>query len=182
MVAADFMPDFLRDAVAAGAILAFFATAWYGWALDAPPRSWRSWIITGLAASWVSVVVGVALTWINWNTGTVFDPTTGRLFGLVVGVEFAIAGVGAWILKRRVQDDLIPPWIALVVGVHFIPLGYILGIPVLYLLAAVVSVLAVVSVVVARARSFSTSSVTGVMTGSSLLGGAIMSLATAAVM
>lgn len=182
MVAADFTTDFLRDAVAAGAILAFFATGWYGWALEAPPRSWRSWIIAGLAASWVTVVVGVVVTWINWNTGTVFDPTIGRLFGLVVGIELAVAGVGAWILKRRDQNDLMPPWIALVVGVHFIPLGYILGIPVLYLLGAVVSVLAVVSVVVARARSLATSSATGVMTGSCLLGGAIMSLATAAVM
>jgi hypothetical protein len=181
MVATDFMPEFARDATAAGAILAFFATAWYGWALEAPPRSWRFWIFTGLAASWVTVVVGVAVTWSNWNTGTVFDPTTGRLFGLAVGVEFALAGVGAWVLKRRDQADLIPPWIALVVGVHFIPIGYILGIPMLYLLAAVVSVLAVVSVVVARARSLPMSSVTGVMAGSCLLGGAIMSLATGAV-
>jgi hypothetical protein len=183
MVSADFVTAvYARDAAAAGAILAFFATAWYGWALEAPPTTWRSWIFTGLAASWAGVALGVAVTWINWNTGTVFDSSTSPIFGLIVGIEFSVSAIGAWILKRRSQEELIPPWIALVVGVHFVPLAYILGIPVLYLLAALISVLAVVSFVVARANALTTSSVTGVMIGSGLLGGAVMSLATVAFM
>lgn len=173
-------PEFVRDGVAAGAILGFFATAWYAWALEDPPKTWRPWIFTGLAASWVAVSVGVAVTWVKRDSGTIFDSSTGPVFGLVVGLEFTVAGTGAWILKRTRRDALTPPWIALVVGVHFFPLGYVLAIPVLYLLAVVVSLAAVFSLVVARATSLPTSAVTGVTTGSCLLAGAIMLLATAA--
>jgi hypothetical protein len=34
------------------------------------------------------------------NTGTVFDADTGRTFGIVVGAEFGLAGIGAVPLAR----------------------------------------------------------------------------------
>jgi len=33
--------EFLRDAATTAAVLGFFASAWFGWAQDDPPRSWR---------------------------------------------------------------------------------------------------------------------------------------------
>jgi hypothetical protein len=45
------MTEFVRDAAATGAILGFFGFAWFGWAEEHPPKSWRPWLFTGLVVS-----------------------------------------------------------------------------------------------------------------------------------
>jgi hypothetical protein len=63
------------------------------------------------------------MTWRNWSGPTAFDAGTSRTFGLVVGVEVALAAIGAAVLARRRSSELIPAWVALVVGVHLIPVA-----------------------------------------------------------
>lgn len=172
------MPEFVRDAAAAGAVLAFFASSWFGWALDDPPRSWRSGLVAGAITSGVTALFGAWVAWLNWETGTAFDASTSQVFGIIVVVEFGLAGLGAWVLSSRGRKELIPPWIALVVGVHFFPLATLLGLPLLHVLASLVSAGAVISPVLARSRSLPTSAVTGVTTGLLLLAGAVFSLIT----
>jgi hypothetical protein len=80
-------------------------------------------------AGLLTAIAGGIVAWQNWDAGTVFDAATGRSFGIVVGVEVLLAGLGAWFLAYRRRTELIPPWVALVVGVHFFPLARCSKIP-----------------------------------------------------
>jgi len=169
---------FIRDAAATAAIFGFFAASWFGWAQEKPPAAWRNWLIGGAILSLLVAITGGLLTWQHWSDGTAFNPQTGRTFGLIVGIEFAIAGTGAGVLAAMRKADLIAPWIALVVGVHFWPLAPLLEYPLLYVAAALVSSAALVAVPLARAQTVTVSAITGLATGLILLAAALYSLGT----
>lgn len=170
--------EFIRDAAATAAILGFFASSWFGWALDDPPPSWRSRLITGAILSVAIAAAGAFYTWRHWSDGSVFVASTSRAFGIVVGIEVALAGIGSWYLSAQSRSELIPAWIALVVGVHFFPLAVLLEYPMLHLLAVLVTVGALLAVPLSRRWSLPISAVTGAVTGSILLAAALFSLAT----
>lgn len=169
---------YVRDAAATCAILGFFASVWFGWAQEEPPVRLRKVLITGSALSFAAIAVGVVLMVRHWSEGTVFDAQASPRFGIVVGVEFALAGIGAAVLGARGRRDLIPAWVAFVVGVHLFPVAVIMRYPVLHVVAGLVSVAALASVPIARARGAAASAVTGLSAGTILLLAAAYSLAT----
>lgn len=169
---------FARDAAATAAIFGFFASSWFGWAQEQPPRAWRKALITGSVLSLLIAVAGGVLAWQHWSDGTAFNPNTGRDFGIIVGIEVAVAGLGAAVLAARHRTDLTAPWIALVVGVHLFPLAPLLQYPLLAVVAALVTVAALAAVPLARSTSIAVSAVTGIATGTVLLAAALISLAT----
>ncbi len=83
--------EFPRDAIATAAVFGFFASAWFGWAQDQPPPAWRRWLVVGSVLSLLTAVTGGVLTWRHWTDPTAFDADTSRTFGIVVGVEVALA-------------------------------------------------------------------------------------------
>jgi hypothetical protein len=168
--------EHVRDAAATALIFGFFASAWFGWAQDDPPPRWRPWLIAGSVTSLVTAAVGGILMWRHWSDGTAFDRDTSIRFGIVVGIEFALAGIGAAILGARRRSALIPVWIALVVGVHLFPVAVLLGYPLIHVTAAFVTIAAVVAYPLARSRSVAPSAVVGVLTGAVLLVSALVSL------
>jgi hypothetical protein len=169
--------QYLRDDAMTALIFGFFASMWFGWAQERPPQSWRRWLTL---AAMLSLVVGAAggyLAWRHWGDGSALsEPGAMRRYGITVGIELGLAGVGAAILGVRKRQDLIAPWICLVVGVHFAPLAPILKNPLLYVLAALITVVAVFAVPLARRRDMPTSAITGVGAGSALLLFAVVSL------
>jgi hypothetical protein len=171
--------EFSRDAAMTAVIFGFFAMVWFGWAQEHPPRSWKKWLIAGSVLAPLTLIAGGLLAWRLWNAGTAFDGDTGRTFGIIVGIEFALAGLGSGLLAWRGRKELMPVWIALVVGVHLFPLAPLLHYPLLYLVAALVTIAALVAVPVARRRSIPVSAVNGVAAGAVLLAAAIFSLADA---
>jgi hypothetical protein len=171
--------EFPRDAVATAAVFGFFASAWFGWAQDQPPPAWRRWLVAGSMLSLLTAVAGGVLTWRRWTDPTAFDADTSRIFGIVVGIEVALAGLGSAVLERRGRGDLVPAWVALVVGVHLIPLAWLLQYPLIGVAAALVILVAVLAVPLARSRSLAVSAVTGVGSGCVLLTAALWSLAAA---
>jgi hypothetical protein len=168
--------EFIRDAAATVAIFGFFAASWFGWAQEKPPPGWRDILIAGSMLSLLVAVAGAILTWQHWAAGTAFNPQTGRSFGLIVGIEFAVAGLGAGVLAVLKRADLISAWVALVVGVHLFPLAPLLQYPLLYVVAALVSMAALVAVPLARSQSLAVSAITGLATGVVLLAAALFSL------
>ena len=171
------MTEFIRDAAATAAVLGFFAASWFGWAQDAPPPSWRRALLAGSVVSLLTAVVGGVLAWRTWTDGTAFDDDTSRAFGVVVGVELALAGLGAAVLTMRRRSDVIPAWVALVVGLHLFPIAALLDYPMLYVVAGLVSLVALAAVPLARARDLAVSAVTGLGAGTVLLIAAVVSLA-----
>ncbi len=169
--------EFVRDNAATAAVFGFFASAWFGWAQEKPPTSWRNALAAGSIVSLLIAVAGGILAWRHWEDGTVFDEGTSRAFGVVVGIEFALAGAGGLVLAMRQRTDIIPTWIALVVGVHLFPVAWLLGIPLIYFVAALVTLAALASVSLARHRGLAISAVTGALVGAVLLLAAMFSLA-----
>lgn len=108
--------EHVRDAAATAAIFGLFASAWFGWAQEAPPRSWRRPLMFASILSLLCFGAAAGLTWRHWRDGTVFDANTSPKFGIVVGVECAIVGVVAAVLAKRLRKHLVAPWIAAVVG------------------------------------------------------------------
>lgn len=172
--------DHLRDAAGTAVVFGFFAPSWFGWAQAAPPPAWRRPLIAGAVVSFLVSVAGALLAWRYWHDGTAFDDGTSRTFGIVVGIEFAAAALGVAVLAVRRHRELIPVWIAFVVGVHLFPVASLIRYPAVHVVAALITVAAVVSVPVARSRSIAPSAVVGAATGAVLLAGAVFSLAVAA--
>jgi hypothetical protein len=170
------MTEFVRDAAATAAILGFFASTWFGWAQEHPPKSWRPWLITGSAVSLVTMLAGGLLAWRHWSDGTAFDEDTSRTFGIVVGIEVVLAGAGAVVLGARGRRDVIPAWIALVVGLHLFAVAAIIDYPLLHLVAALVTLAALAAIPVARSRAWPISATNGFGAGTALLAGALFSL------
>ena len=169
---------YVRDAAATGAIFGFFASAWFGWAQEAPPRRLRPYLIAGSMLSIAAVVAGAVLMVRHWGDGTVFDADTSPVFGIVVGVEFALAGIGAGVLSARGKRELVPAWVALVVGVHLFPVEVLIEYPFIHVPAALVTLVALSAVPVARRRDLAVSTVVGLGSGIVLLLSAAYSLAT----
>jgi hypothetical protein len=172
-------PEHLRDAAGIAAVFGFFAMSWFGWAQEKPPSSWLWPLRIGSILSGLTAVAGGLLLWRHWSDGSVVDESTGPVFGIVVGVEFAAAGLGAAVLAVKKRSHLMSAWIAFVVGVHLFPVAVILEIPALHLPAALITVAAVASVFVARSKSLAVSAVVGATTGPILLVSALLALASA---
>jgi hypothetical protein len=171
--------EFVRDAAATAAIFGFFGSMWFGWAQEHPPKTWRPWLLTASVLSLVTMLAGGLLVWRRWSDGTAFDADTSKTFGVVVGIEVVLAGVGAAVLAGRGRKELIPVWIAFVVGVHLFPVAEIIGYPLIHVVAALVTIAALAAIPVARSRSLPVSATNGVGVGTVLLAGALFSLVTA---
>ncbi|GAB3153708.1 hypothetical protein GCM10027290_47010 [Micromonospora sonneratiae] len=163
----------VRDAAATAVIFGFFASSWYGWAQEAPPAAWRKRLATGSILAMLVAVAGGLLAWRHWSDGTAFDADTSRTFGIVVGIEFGLAGLGAGILALLRQSEMISAWIAFVVGVHLFPVAILIDYPLIHVVAALITLVSLAAVPVARFRSLRVSAVVGVGTGSVLLVAAV---------
>ncbi|WP_030154440.1 hypothetical protein [Glycomyces sp. NRRL B-16210] len=169
-------PEHLRDAAGLAAVFGFFAMAWFGWAQEKPPASWLWPLRIGSILSGLTAIGGGLLLWRHWSDGTVFDGGTGAAFGIVVGIEFAAAGLGAGLLAWRGHAELISAWIAFVVGVHLFPVAVLLEIPAVHVTAALITAAAIAAVPIAKSKSLTVSAVVGALTGPILLVSAALSL------
>lgn len=172
-------PEYLRDAAGIAAVFGFFAMSWFGWAQEKPPTAWLWPLRIGSILSGLTAVGGGLLVWQHWSDGSGIDESTGPLFGIVVGIEFAAAGLGSAVLAIRKRAEFISAWIAFVVGVHLFPVAVILEIPALHVPAALITLASVAAVWIARSRSITVSAVVGATTGPILLVSALLSLADA---
>lgn len=159
---------YVRDLAVTAVVFGVAAFVWFGWGQEGPPERWRAWLGVGSGVGLLVAAVGGVLAWRNWGPESVFAVAgTPRVFGIVCGIEFGLAGVGAAVLGARKRPEWIAPWVAFVVGVHFVPLAWIFRDPALVLLALLVTGAAVVAVLL-RGR-LTPSAVTGVGAGTALL-------------
>ncbi len=85
----------------------------------------------GPVVSLLPVLVSLAIVALGWRRATlapVRGPRVGRVVGIWTGIEFAALFVVANVLVNIHRPDLMLPLGAIIVGLHFIPLGH--GIPV----------------------------------------------------
>ncbi len=167
--------EFTRDLAMYAAIFGFFGMVWFGWAQEKPPKSWRAWLGAGSMLSVIVAIAGLYLAITNWSAATALTREASITFGIVVGIEFAIAGIGATIFAKR-QPHYVSAWIAFVVGAHFLPLAWIFQDPWLYLLTALACAAPVTAALLAKKHGIAVSALTGALMGIVLLGFALRGL------
>jgi hypothetical protein len=158
-----------RVTAVTAAILAFFASMWFGWAQERPP----AWLIPPLVAgSVVSVIIlVVAVVTVFRSSGPLpaaDSPEIRRRYGLTVGVESAVVGLGSIVLAVAHQPQWIGVWICAVVGLHFWPMSVVLGRRSLAYLGVVLVAVAGLAVVAGLWSSIAPVTVTGAGAGLSL--------------
>ncbi|MBM7784869.1 hypothetical protein [Tenggerimyces flavus] len=164
----------VRDAAVMAAIFGFAAMMWLGWAQEAPPRTWRFWLGAGAVLGALLAIGGGLLAWQNWSPESALAAESARrTFGIVAGIEFGLAGIGAALLGLTKRAQWINPWIALVVGLHFIPLAHLFNDLWLYGLAAIMVAGAGAAVWQHRRTGTMPSAVSGLVSGVGLLAYAI---------
>jgi uncharacterized membrane protein len=159
-------------------ILGFFAAAWFGWAQAEPPTSWIPWLTAGMLLSISVAVAGGVLAWLRRSGPSVMhDEEANRRYGIIVGIEFAVAAVGAVLLGRTGLSAYSAPWICLVVGLHFWALAPVLGDPALKLLCILFVAIALAAWLTGWRGEIAASAVTGLGAGLALLTFAVRGLA-----
>lgn len=160
--------DLTRDALFTSAWFGLMTVVWLGWAQEDPPQRWRAWLGAGS-------VLGIALAGVfgylvarNWSEPTALE---GRYawFGVLTAAELITAGIGCWLLQRRGHQRWFACWVALVVSVHFAPLGLLLRDASLVIVAVVLSVILIGLLPRLRHAPGPTSAVVGATMGGALL-------------
>lgn len=114
-----------RGAAFTALFLGFFALAWFGWAQA--DSNLMVWLTIGSVASILAAVAGAVVGLRSLGDGAATrDRQASRRYGIVVGIEFASAFVGAAILGMTGAGPYIPVLVCAVVGVHFFPLAPVL--------------------------------------------------------
>ncbi len=125
MIEDRLLTEFARDQSFTIAWFGLMTMVWLGWAQESPPRAGRWPLVVG---SVLGIALGAAFGLVagaRWSDGSALD---GRYhwLGMLVAVEVIVAGSGCLLLVRRGAGRWMAWWVALVVAVHFIPLGLLL--------------------------------------------------------
>lgn len=113
-----------RDLAVTALIFGVFGLAWFGWAgAEATTLEEVLFTIGSVLSAVVLLIGAIAAFRLRHVEGAVRDKKTGRRYGIIVGVETALAGIGAAILGGSGHANLIAAWVSIVVGAHFVALA-----------------------------------------------------------
>jgi len=142
---------FVRGFVSGASILTGFGTLWALGNQSGLPTGGQGILLVGTAAICTILAVTNIRLWLQAGrlpTSPVPEETTywekaGPRFGLVFGAEIALIVVISSVLSRIGHETLIPPAIALIVGLHFLPLARLFHLPIYSATGIAMSLLAV---------------------------------------
>ncbi|WP_430331029.1 hypothetical protein [Rhodococcus sp. ACT016] len=155
----------------------FFAAGWFGWGTADAPQSLVPLLSVGQIVA-VLVVLGGIVTVVRsrGQRTPMADPAVRGRYNMIVFAEFAILGAGALTLSVAGLSDWTAVWICAGVGLHFVPLARLFTDLWLVPLAAAVTTVAGVALIVGLTTDTAPSTVTGVGAGLCLLLAAVASL------
>jgi hypothetical protein len=167
-----------RDRGMTALIEGFFGFVWFGWGQANASAGLRVGLaVGGVAAGLVALAGAVQAFRSPASTGVLHDRRARRRYGIAVGVEFGVAGLGAAVLAVAGQGGFTPVWVCAVVGVHFFPLASLLDDRLLVALGVSVTTVALLALVAGLATDVAPSTVTGVGAGMLLTGFGLAALA-----
>lgn len=169
--------DYVRDYAMYASIFGLFSFSWFGWAQENPRPSWRKYIGIASGISLLVCLIGVYLSVTNWGAPSVLnDKTSFNNYLISVYIELFLAGAGASILMKSKNNDYVSPWIAFIVGIHFIGLKSVFNDFSLYLLAALLVAVSTASLFISKKLKIANSAVTGIGAGTILFAFALLGL------
>jgi hypothetical protein len=153
-----------RDGGVTALVEGFFAAAWFGWGHAAAPARLGPWLTAGSVTGMLVAIAGAII---------------GRRYGIIVGTEFGLAGLGAALLGAFGQPDYLPVWICAVVGLHFPLLAPLLRDRNLIPLGILVTTTAAAALLTGLSTEVAPSTITGPGAGVSLTVFSLLALANA---
>ncbi|REK77575.1 hypothetical protein [Paenibacillus paeoniae] len=169
--------DYIRDYAMYASIFGMFSFVWFGWAQERPRRGWRPYLGIASGIALLVCLFGVYLSITNWGEASALKESSSfTTYLITVYMEFFLAGLGAFLLIRKKRSDFVAPWIAFIVGIHFIALVGVFDDPSLYVLAALLVAISLISLFLAPKLQVARSAITGVGSGTVLFGFAILGL------
>lgn len=174
-----FYPDTPRRTLANAAVIeGFFAFMWFGWGQEGPPPGVSIVLVVGAILALLTVAGGIhAARRAREEPSPLSGPAAGRRYGVIVGVEFGISGIGAAVLAASGHVGFIAAWVCLVVGLHFVPLSRVFPGVGLMGLAALISLVGIAAFAIGVSTALPPSTITGLGAGGCLLGHAASLLA-----
>ncbi|MFE9654611.1 hypothetical protein [Micromonospora sp. NPDC006431] len=165
-----------RQAGLTALYLGVFAALWFSVPKAEPPL--HTVLLLGSVAALLTAVIGAVVAGAgSRNAGAPpRDRAADRRYLLIVGVEFALAGLGAWLLALAGWSAFTPVLVSAVVGLHFLPLAPVLRDRLLRPLGLAVCLVALVGLFVGLGSSALVGPVVGTGVGVLLLGYAVMAL------
>ena len=162
-------------------ILGVAAMMWFGWGQAQPPSGWGIPLIIGtFVAVAVAVFAGKDVVRFRRSATAMRDRRVRRGYWITVGGETAASVLGAAALALTGRSAFTAPWILLVVGVHFLPLGRLFGAADLLWAGLLLSVVAIAGAVTGAVSAVAPSAVTGAFGGLVLVATAVAILRRAA--
>ena len=136
-------------------IMTLFGAAWFSWGLAATHIS-HVWLTTLLACSGLALLVAaISLFRLGRRTARQDGPPNpdqkralrrmGRWYGIIFAAEFVAIWIAVNFLYHFHGDPYIAPVIALIVGIHFVPLARLFRFPGYYLVAAAIIAVSLLS-------------------------------------
>jgi len=169
--------EYIRDYMMYASVFGLFSFCWFGWAQENPKPGWRIYIGIASGVALLVCLIGVYLSVTNWSAPSALsDSTAFGTYLITVYVEFILAGAGAFALIRLKRKHVVAPWIAFIVGVHFIGLSSVFADPSLYVLAGLLVAVSIVSPFLSRKLQVANSAITGIGAGTVLFGFALSGL------
>ncbi|WP_152365154.1 hypothetical protein [Microlunatus speluncae] len=161
--------EFARDGLFTAAWFGLMTVVWLGWAQEDPPRRWRLPLGIGSVLGMILAIGFGVLTALNWSAPTAL---AGRYqwFGVLVGAEVIAAGLGCLLLARRSAGRWMAWWVALIVALHFVPLGLLLSDPSIAVFGLIQAALVIIVGARLRGATDPTSRLVGPVMGATLLG------------
>jgi hypothetical protein len=166
-----------RDLAVTAVILGIAAALWFGWGQAQPPAGWGLPMSIGsVAAIAVAVAAGITVGRFRHGATALDSQRVRRAYGITVGIETAVIGLGAVGLALAGRSAYTAPWILLVVGVHFVPLGRLFGSADLRWAGLALAAIAIAGAVTGAVSAVAPSAVTGAFGGLVLVAAAAASL------
>lgn len=166
-----------RDVGNTALFLGFFGAAWFGWGQAAAPAGLLPWLTAGSVLALLVAAAGLGVNVRNRSQPTkMSDRAAGRRYGIIVGIEFGVAGLGAAVLATTGAAAYIPVLVCAVVGIHFVPLAPVLADRMLVPLGAATCAVAILALVLRLTGGVAPSTVTGIGAGGLLTSYALVSL------
>ncbi|MFI5954793.1 hypothetical protein [Cryptosporangium sp. NPDC051539] len=154
---------------------AFFGGLWFAWSATAISDRYQWVAALAIAPFFVVTAWGGTRAWGPARDGTpIADPVFRRRSFALVGAEFVVALAAAWFTGG--SSDQAVAWTTVVLGLHFLPLGWYLGQRRLRWAGAAVVVVGVTALVITLVSEAVSYPVAGGGTGLVLLAAGVVTL------
>lgn len=148
------------------AIFGVFGSSWFGWAQEKPRESWRKFLGIASVFSLLVGLGGIFLSVTNWHQPSALSEAGAfKSYLIFLYAEFFVTGFGAFLLIKYKRKDYVAPWVAFIVGIHFIGLKSIFEDASLYLLATLLIAISIISIFLSKKLKVANSAITGIGAG-----------------